>query len=179
MIRSVCVYCGSSPGARPVFIEAAQQFGTAVAQAGLTLVYGGGKLGMMGAVADAALAAGGRVIGVIPELLLDREVGHHGLHDLHVVDDMHQRKKMMADLSDAFVTLPGGAGTLEELFEVFTWAQLNYHAKPLALLNTDSYFDPLLTMLQHTVDEGFMRSAYLDLLQVSTEPLALLERLTG
>lgn len=179
MIRSVCVYCGSSPGARPVFIEAAQQFGTAVAQAGLTLVYGGGKLGMMGAVANAALAAGGRVIGVIPELLLDREVGHHGLDDLHVVDDMHQRKKMMADLSDAFITLPGGAGTLEEFFEVFTWAQLSYHAKPLALLNTDGYFDPLLTMLQHTVSEGFMRPAYLDLLQVSTEPQALLQRLTG
>jgi uncharacterized protein (TIGR00730 family) len=179
MIRSICVYCGSSPGARPVFIETAHRFGTALAQAGLTLVYGGGKVGLMGAVADAALAAGGRVIGVIPELLLRREVGHRGLHDLHVVDDMHQRKKKMADLADAFVTLPGGAGTLEELFEIFTWAQLGYHTKPIALLNVEHYFDPLLTMLQHTVDEGFMRPAYLGLLQVSTEHHGLLKRLTA
>ena len=177
MIQAVCVYCGSSAGARPAYLEQARQFGTLLAQAGLTLVYGGGKLGLMGAVADAALEAGGRVIGVIPKLLLDREVGHRGLHDLHIVDDMHQRKKMMADLSDAFVTLPGGAGTLEELFEIYTWAQLGYHAKPLALLNTENYFAPLLSTLQHAVTEGFLRPAYLDLLQVSDEPQALLTRL--
>jgi uncharacterized protein (TIGR00730 family) len=177
MIEAVCVYCGSNPGGRPVFADMARQFGTALAEAGLTLVYGGGKAGLMGAVADAALSAGGRVIGVIPQLLMQREVGHHGLHALHVVDDMHQRKKMMADLSDAFVTLPGGAGTLEELFEMFTWAQLGYHAKPLALLNVEHYFDPLLEMLRHTVDEGFMRRAYLELLHVADTPAALLQQL--
>jgi len=173
-MRAVCVYCGSTDGARPVYLEHARQFGTLLAQAGLTLVYGGGKLGLMGAVADAALAAGGRVIGVIPKLLLDREIGHRGLHDLHIVDDMHQRKKMMADLSDAFVTLPGGAGTLEELFEIYTWAQLGYHAKPLALLNTDNYYTPLLGTLRHAAAEGFLRPAYLDLLRVSDTPQTLL-----
>ena len=174
MIQSVCVFCASSAGARPAYVEHARQFGTLLAQAGLTLVYGGGKLGLMGAVADASLQAGGKVIGVIPQLLLDREVGHRGLHDLHIVDDMHQRKKMMSDLSDAFVTLPGGAGTLEELFEVYTWAQLGYHAKPMALLNTENYFTPLLSTLRHAAAEGFLRPAYLELLQVADDPLQLL-----
>ncbi len=177
MIRSVCVFCGSSSGADPAYEAAAQRFGTLLAEAGLTLVYGGGKRGLMGAVADAALAAGGRVVGVIPKLLLDREVGHRGLHDLHIVDDMHQRKKLMADLSDAFVTLPGGAGTLEEIFEVYTWAQLGYHAKPMALLDTAGYFQPLLALLRHAADQGFLQAAYLDLLQVAREPQELLEQL--
>lgn len=177
MIQAVCVFCGSANGTRPAYLEQARQFGTLLAQAGLTLVYGGGKLGLMGAAADAALAAGGRVVGVIPKLLLEREVGHPGLHDLHIVDNMHQRKQLMADLSHAFVTLPGGAGTLEELFEVYTWAQLGYHTKPLALLNTEGYFTPLLNMLQHAVTQGFLRPAYLDLLQVSNDPQSLLARL--
>ena len=177
MIRSVCVFCGSGKGTRPEYVEDARAFGTLLAQSGITLIYGGGKLGLMGTVADAALQAGGRVVGVIPKLLLDREVGHGGLHDLHIVDDMHQRKKLMADLSDAFVTLPGGAGTLEELFEVYTWAQLGYHAKPLALLNTANYFTPLVALLQHAASEGFLRPAYLDLLELCATPQELLARL--
>jgi len=177
MIRAVCVYCGSTPGIDPAYDAAARRFGTLLAEANLTLVYGGGKRGLMGAVADAALAAGGRVIGVIPKLLLEREVGHRGLHDLHIVDDMHQRKKLMADLSDAFVTLPGGAGTLEEIFEVYTWAQLGYHAKPMALLDTAGYFQPLLHLLQHAADQGFLQASYLNLLQVAREPQDLLTRL--
>ncbi len=176
MIRSICVFCGSSAGADPAYEAAAHRFGTLLAEAGLTLVYGGGKRGLMGTVADAALAAGGRVVGVIPKLLLDREVGHRGLHDLHIVDDMHQRKKLMADLGDAFVTLPGGAGTLEEIFEVYTWSQLGYHAKPMALLDTAGYFQPLLAMLRHAADQGFLQPAYLELLQVAREPEALLSR---
>ena len=152
-MQAVCVYCGSSPGARPVYAAAAQAFGTALARAGLTLVYGGGRVGLMGLIADTVLAAGGRAIGVIPELLVEREVGHTGLTELHVVPDMHQRKKLMADLADAFVALPGGAGTLEEFFEVFTWTQLGYHRKPVGLLDVDGFYDPLMTMLRHTVDE--------------------------
>ncbi len=127
-------------------------------EADLALVYGGGKVGLMGVIADTVMAEGGRAIGVIPELLVNKEVGHNGLTELHVVPDMHHRKKMMADLSDAFVAMPGGVGTLEELFEVYTWAQLGYHQKPVALLNIDSFYDPLINLLQHTVDEGFMRA---------------------
>jgi uncharacterized protein (TIGR00730 family) len=136
-MKSVCVYCGSSYGAKPVYAEAARGFGRALVDAGISLVYGGGKVGLMGVIADEVMAAGGRAIGVIPELLVNKEVGHNGLTELHVVPDMHQRKKMMADLSDAFVAMPGGAGTFEELFEVYTWAQLGYHQKPVALLNID------------------------------------------
>lgn len=176
-MQAVCVYCGSSPGARPVYAAAAQAFGTALARAGLTLVYGGGRVGLMGLIADTVLAAGGRAIGVIPELLVEREVGHTGLTELHVVPDMHQRKKLMADLADAFVALPGGAGTLEEFFEVFTWTQLGYHRKPVGLLDVDGFYDPLMTMLRHTVDEGFMRHSYLDSLCVAAEPGALLAQL--
>src|ERR1700743_2986031 len=161
-MKAVCVYCGSSNGANPVYAEAAHAFGRALVEANLALIYGGGKVGLMGMIADSVMTAGGRAIGVIPELLVDKEIGHRGLTELHVVADMHERKKMMADLSDAFVALPGGAGTLEELFEVYTWAQLGYHHKPVGVLNVAQYFDPLKEMLDHTVAAGFMRRGYVD-----------------
>ncbi|WP_213778979.1 TIGR00730 family Rossman fold protein [Caballeronia sp. dw_276] len=173
-MKAVCVYCGSSYGARPVYAEAAKAFGRALVQADLALIYGGGSVGLMGTIADEVLAHGGRAIGVIPELLMNKEVGHKGLTELHVVPDMHQRKKKMADLSDAFVSMPGGVGTFEELFEVYTWAQLRYHEKPVALLNIDNYYDPLLAMLKHTVEEGFMRAPFLDMLQVESDPVKLI-----
>ncbi|MFM0335822.1 LOG family protein [Paraburkholderia fungorum] len=178
-MKSVCVYCGSSDGAKPLYAEAAQAFGRALVQADLALVYGGGKVGLMGVIADTVMAEGGRAIGVIPELLVNKELSHHGLTELHVVPDMHHRKKMMADLSDAFVAMPGGAGTLEELFEVYTWAQLGYHQKPVALLNIDGFYDPLINMLQHTVDEGFMGQTYFDILQVDADPVALIDKVQG
>ncbi|MBN3802927.1 TIGR00730 family Rossman fold protein [Paraburkholderia sp. Ac-20336] len=178
-MKSVCVYCGSSMGVKPLYEQAARAFGHALVQSGLTLVYGGGKVGLMGVIADTVMAEGGRAIGVIPELLVDKEVGHNGLTELHVVPDMHHRKKMMAELSDAFVAMPGGAGTLEELFEVFTWAQLGYHGKPVALLNTGHFYDPLIQLLRHTVDEGFMRRTYLDMLQIDADPAALIGKLRG
>jgi uncharacterized protein (TIGR00730 family) len=178
-MKAVCVYCGSSNGAKPLYAEAARSFGRALVAADLALVYGGGKVGLMGTIADAVMEAGGRAIGVIPELLVNKEVGHNGLTELHVVPDMHQRKKMMADLSDAFVAMPGGVGTLEELFEAYTWAQLGYHQKPVALLNIDGYYDPLIAMLEHTVQEGFMRQTYHDILQVDSDPVALIARLRG
>ncbi|MFP6559729.1 TIGR00730 family Rossman fold protein [Paraburkholderia sp. B3] len=176
-MKAVCVYCGSSHGVSPVYTEAARAFGRALVAADLGLVYGGGKVGLMGVIADTVMAEGGRAIGVIPELLVNKEVGHEGLSELHVVPDMHHRKKMMADLSDAFVAMPGGAGTLEELFEVYTWAQLGYHHKPVAVLNIDGFYDPLIALLRHTVREGFMRQTYFDLLQVDSEPAALIEKL--
>ncbi|TAL92453.1 MAG: TIGR00730 family Rossman fold protein [Paraburkholderia sp.] len=176
-MKAVCVYCGSSDGARPLYAEAARAFGRALVEADLALVYGGGKVGLMGVIADEVMAAGGRAIGVIPELLVNKEVGHTGLTELHVVPDMHQRKKMMADLSDAFVAMPGGAGTLEELFEVFTWAQLGYHQKPVAVLNTDGFYDPLVALLRHTVDEGFMQQKYFDILQIDANPDVLIGKL--
>lgn len=173
-MKAVCVYCGSSNGARPIYAEAAKAFGRALVEADLALVYGGGSVGLMGTIADEVLAHGGRAIGVIPELLMNKEVGHKGLTELHVVPDMHQRKKKMADFSDAFVSMPGGVGTFEELFEVYTWAQLRYHEKPVALLNIDHYYDPLLDMLRHTVEEGFMRAPFLDMLQVESDPVKLI-----
>lgn len=175
MIESVCVFCGSASGGNAVFADAARSFGTSLAERGLTLVFGGGRVGLMGIVADAVLAAGGRAIGVIPELLVQKEVAHRGLTALHVVKDMHERKRTMADLSGAFAALPGGVGTYEELFEIYTWAQLGYHAKPVGVLNTAGYFDPLMRMLAHTVEQGFMRAACVDLLRVAHEPDALLD----
>jgi uncharacterized protein (TIGR00730 family) len=176
-MKAVCVYCGSAMGTRPVYEQAARAFGRALVEADLSLVYGGGRVGLMGVIADEVLSLGGRAVGVIPELLLSKEVGHTGLTELHVVPDMHERKKKMADLADAFVAMPGGVGTFEELFEVYTWAQLGYHKKPVALLNIEGYYDPLLDMLRHTVEEGFMREPFLDLLQVAPEPVAMVELL--
>ena len=169
----VCVFCGSSTGSRPDYAEAARRVGTALAKEGIGLVYGGGRVGLMGVVADAALAIGGRVVGVIPGPLATAEVAHGGLSELHVVTGMHERKAMMADAADAFLTLPGGIGTFEELFEVVTWAALGIHAKPIGLLNVSGYFDPLLAMLRHAVAEGFVRPEHLDRLVVSDDPEGL------
>ena len=174
---SVCVYCGSRPGGLTAYAQAARAVGGEIGRRGWQLVYGGGRAGLMGVVADAALAAGAAVVGVIPHSLMERELGHRGLTELHVVDTMHQRKTMMAERSDAFLALPGGIGTFEELFEVWTWRQLGYHDKPLGLLNVAGYYDALLGFLQHSRDHGFMASAQTDLLQVDTDPLALIERL--
>jgi len=176
-MKSICVYCGSSIGAKPIYAQAAQAFARALVQADCSLVYGGGRVGLMGVIADEVLAAGGRAVGVIPELLVDKEVGHTGLSELHVVPDMHQRKRKMADLADAFVALPGGAGTLEELFEVYTWAQLGYHNKAIGLYDIGGYYAPLVGMLRHTVREGFMQQGYLNVLQIDTDANALLDKL--
>jgi len=174
---SVCVYCGSRPGELPAYADAARAVGTQIGQRGWQLVYGGGRAGLMGVVADAALAAGASVVGVIPESLMGRELGHRGLTELHVVETMHQRKMMMAERSDAFLALPGGIGTFEELFEVWSWRQLGYHDKPLGLLNVAGYYDALLGFLMHSRDQGLMTTAQTDLLQVGSEPLVLLARL--
>lgn len=174
---SVCVYCGSRHGALPAYAEAATALGRAIGERGWQLVYGGGNVGLMGTVADAVLAAGGRVVGVIPESLMRREVGHAGLHELHVVPTMHVRKQMMAERADAFVALPGGIGTLEELYEVWTWRQLGYHDQPIGLLNTGGYYDALLAFMRHSVDQGFLAEAQHTVLQVDTEPLRLLDTL--
>jgi len=176
-IRSVCVYCGSQDGKHPAYVEAAQAMGDALADRGLRLVFGGGHVGMMGKVADRVLARGGEVIGVIPKALMRAEVAHDGLTELHVTDDMHQRKALMAERSDAFVTLPGGLGTLEELFETWTWRQLRYHDKPLGLLNVQGYYDGLLAWLDHAVADGYVRGRYRDMLEVDADPAKLLERL--
>src|SRR3954470_16244857 len=176
MMLSVCVFCGSNAGARDDYSEAARQVGRALATYGLTLVYGGAAVGLMGTLADAALDAGGRVVGVMPRALVERELAHSGLTELHEVSSMHERKAMMADRSDAFLALPGGAGTLEELFEVWTWAQLGHHQKPVGLLNVDSFFDALLAFLDHQVSERFIRAEHRAMLIVESDPDHLLER---
>ena len=177
LMKSICVYCGSSSGAQPIYIEQARLLGTCMAQAGLALVYGGASVGLMGAVADAALAAGGNVIGVMPTSLIEKEIDHKGLSELHVVSNMHTRKAKMAELSDGFIAMPGGAGTLEEFFEMWTWSQLGYHLKPCGLLNVAGYFDGLITFMRHTVEEKFVKAEHVDMVLVETEPQALLQRL--
>jgi uncharacterized protein (TIGR00730 family) len=176
-VRSVCVFCGSAPGRQAHFVEAARVTGRLLAQSGIALVYGGGHIGMMGAVADAALAAGGRVTGVIPQHLMRPEVAHQGLTELIVVESMHQRKRLMADRADAFLVLPGGYGTLEETFEMVTWLQLGLHRKPVALINVDGYFDPLLRWIHQAVDSGFVRPGQAHLLQAEGTPELALARL--
>lgn len=176
-IKRLCVYCGSSMGAQPLYRQGATAVGALLAERGIELVYGGGHVGLMGAVADGALAAGGRVIGVIPRALMDRELGHGGIQDLRVVDDMHARKMTMAELSDAFIALPGGWGTLEELTEMLTWLQLGIHAKPIGLLNAGGYYDPLLVFVERMITERFVRSEQRGLLAVESDPEALLRRL--
>ncbi len=178
-MHAICVYCGSSRGTLPQHADAAAGLARALAARGTTLVYGGGRVGLMGVAADAALAAGARVVGVIPRLLLEREVGHDGLSELHVVETMHERKRMMADFADGFVALPGGLGTLEELFEVWTWRQLGYHNKPLGLLNVEGYFDPLLDFLAQGHEQGFMRADALATLVVDADPQRLLARMAA
>ena len=174
-VRSVCVFCGASIGANPAYREAAVTLGQAIARRGLTLVYGGGAVGMKGIDADAAMAAGGEVVGIIPQSLLDAEVGHKGLTRLEVVDGMHARKARMAELSDAFIALPGGLGTLEELFEVWTWGQLGYHAKPLGLLDVNGFYEKLGGLLDHIVEEGFVRPQHRAMLLLGQQPDALLD----
>lgn len=176
VIRRVCVYCGANVGARPAYAEAARRLGRFLGERGLGLVYGGGNVGLMGVVADAALAAGAEVVGVIPRALVARELGHQGLTELRVVATMHERKAVMAELADAFVALPGGLGTLDELFEVMTWAQLGLHQKPIGLLDVDGFFAPLITYLDRAVTEGFVRAEHRAALTVASEPEVLLER---
>ena len=174
---SVCVYCGSRPGAEPGFSETARQVGRWIGQHGGQLVYGGGKAGLMGIMAEATLAAGGRVVGVIPQALVEKEWALHECTELHIVDTMHERKRMMAERADAFVALAGGIGTFEELFEVWTWRQLGYHAKPVGILNTAGYYDGLLAFLASTVQQQFMGDWQMDLIQTGVEPVALLSSL--
>jgi uncharacterized protein (TIGR00730 family) len=176
-MRSVCVFCGSSRGGRPEYADAARRLGAGLAGRGLEVVTGGGHVGLMGVLADSALAAGGRVVGVIPQALVDKELAHPRLTELHVVGTMHQRKALMADLSDAFAALPGGFGTADELFEVLTWAQLGLHAKPVGLLNVAGYFDALLAWADHAVREGFLPGEHRAVLRVAAEPEALLDLL--
>lgn len=178
-MKRVCVYCGSSSGANPVHREAAEQLGALLAARGIGLVYGGGNVGLMGAVADGALRACGEVIGVIPTALMDKELGHTGVTKLHVVASMHERKQLMADLSDAFIALPGGIGTLEELFETFTWLQLGFHDKPVGLLNVAGFYDHLLTFLAHATDQRFLRPSHLESLLVESDAAELLDRMAG
>lgn len=174
----VCVYCGSRFGNRPEYEATARALGAQIAARGWELVYGGGNVGLMGVVADAAIEAGARVVGVIPDSLMKREVGHRGLAELHVVQTMHQRKQMMAERADVFVALPGGIGTFEELFEVWTWRQLGYHDKPIGLLNVAGYYDMFIAFMKQTTAAGFLSEPQLQTLQVDTDPAKLLDRLS-
>jgi uncharacterized protein (TIGR00730 family) len=176
-MRRVCVFCGASSGGRAAYAEAARAFGATCAARGLGVVYGGGRVGLMGAVADGALAAGGEVVGVIPQELVDRELAHAGLTELHVVSSLHERKALMAELSDAFVALPGGFGTLDELMEQLTWSQLGLHAKPVGLLDVEEYWRPLIALARHATEEGFVREADLAAIAVAADADALLDRL--
>jgi uncharacterized protein (TIGR00730 family) len=178
-VTRICVYCGSSPGRDPAYARAAAAMGRTLAERGVGLVYGGGAVGLMGAVADAALAAGGEVCGVIPQALLDREIGHRGLTELRVVGSMHERKLLMAELAAGFVALPGGMGTLEELFEIYTWTQLGLQSKPLGLVNVHGYYDRLAAFLDHAVAERFVTPAHRDMLVVAEAPAAVLDAFAG
>lgn len=175
-MRSICVFCGSSLGARPVYQQAAVALGQVLVQRGLRLVYGGGNVGLMGVVADAVLAAGGEVIGVIPEFLAAKEIAHPHLTQLHVVASMHDRKAMMADLADGFIALPGGFGTFEEFCEILTWAQLGLHQKPQGLLNIDGFYDPLLTLFNQAVENKFIRQDLRQLVLEDSDPNSLLNQ---
>lgn len=177
-LKSICVFCGSSNGASPSYVSAAKDLAQCATKKGIQLVYGGASVGLMGVLADTALAGGGRVVGVIPRALVVREIAHRGLTELHVVETMHDRKARMAELADAFVVLPGGLGTLEELFEVWTWGMLGLHAKPFGLLDVERYYRPLLQFLDHARDEGFVRAAQRERLVVDTDPERLLDALS-
>ena len=178
-MKSVCVYCGSSAGTLPDYAAAADALAAALVERGLTLVYGGADKGLMGRLANTVKAAGGQVKGVMPQALVDKEIAHRGLDELHVVASMHERKALMAELADAFVALPGGIGTLEELVETLTWAQLGLHAKPCGLLNVRGYYDELLAFLERAERDGFLRAAHRDMLLVEAEPSRLLEKFSG
>lgn len=176
-MKAVAVYCGANAGASPVYAEGARAMGRALVARGLALVYGGGHVGLMGIIADEVLRLGGEVTGVIPQQLMDRELAHPGLTRLFVVKDMHERKAMMAQLSDSFVAMPGGMGTLEELFEMLTWLQLEIHAKPVGVLNVAGFYDQLVAFLHHAHGQGFIRPQHADLMMVESDPAALLQRL--
>lgn len=178
-MRRVCVFCGSNVGARPAYADSARALGRLLVERGLGLVYGGGNVGLMGVVADAVLEAGGEVIGVIPHALMAREIGHLGVTTMHVVDSMHERKALMAEHADAFLALPGGVGTFEELFEAITWTQLGLHAKPCGLLNVDGFYDELLRFLDHAWTEGFIKPETRAIVKASADPAALLDLLAG
>jgi uncharacterized protein (TIGR00730 family) len=179
MLRSVCVFCGSANGASGAYLAATHALAREAARRGVRIVYGGASVGLMGALADAALTSGGEVVGVIPRALVDREIAHTGLTRLHVVETMHERKATMAELADAFIALPGGLGTLEELFEVWTWGYLGLHAKPYGLLNVDGYYEPLIQFLDHARDQGFIRAAQREMLAVDPDPITLLDKVVG
>ena len=176
-MERIVVFCGSSPGRRPAYVAAAQDLGRLLASRGIGLVYGGASIGLMGALADAALGAGGEVIGVIPSGLFPAEIPHAGLTEQHVVTTMHERKALMAELSDAVIALPGGTGTLDELFEMFTWSQLGLHRQPIGLLDVEGYWQPLLTFMDHMAHERFIKPEHRDAMLVESDSVALLERL--
>lgn len=178
-MKRICVYCGSSPGNNPAYAEAARRLGALLVEQSIGLVYGGAAVGIMGAIANEVLARGGEAIGIIPEALAVKEVAHTGLTEQRVVASMHERKAMMAELSDGFVALPGGWGTIEEIFEILTWAQLGFHDKPCGLLNVAGYYDGLFTFLEHAIDEGFVRPVYRDILILEDAPEDLLQRFAG
>ena len=174
-MKRICVYCGSNPGKSAEFLESARSLARELVQREICLVYGGASVGIMGEIADTVLAGGGEVIGVIPQALVDKEVSHAGLTELKIVDSMHERKEIMADISEGFIALPGGLGTIEEIFEVLTWAQLGFHKKPCALLNVKGYYDKLTQFLNHAVAEGFIANPHREMLLVEDEPHRLLE----
>jgi len=178
-MNRICVYCGSSPGNDPAFLEAADHLGTTLAANNIGLVYGGASIGLMGAVADATLRHGGEVHGVMPRSLADKEISHPSLTELIVTESMHERKTVMADLADGFIALPGGLGTFEELFEIWTWAQLGFHQKPIGVLNSQNFFDPLLAFLDQSSSAGFVKPAHREMLLVSSDPEELLTRFTA
>ncbi|MEM1201720.1 MAG: TIGR00730 family Rossman fold protein [Acidobacteriota bacterium] len=178
-LRTLAVFCGSNSGASPAYGDAARTLGREMTSRGTTLVYGGGDVGLMGIVADTVMAGQGKVIGVLPEVLVKREVAHHGITDLILVDTMHERKQRMYEMADAIVALPGGIGTLDELFETFTWNQLGVHFKPLGLLDVDGYWDPLVDMLDRMVDRGFLHAETRAMLAVDADPVRLLDRLAS
>ena len=178
-MKRICVYCGSSYGKLPAYTEAAKALGKALTDRGIGLVYGGASVGIMGVVADAVLESGGEVVGVIPQAIADKEIAHTGLTELKVVPNMHERKAMMADYSDGFIALPGGLGTMEELFEVWTWAQLGFHDKPCGLLNVAGYYDHLNAFISHAVDQEYVKAAHQEALLVSTEPNGLIEQMAN
>ena len=175
-MKSLCIYCGSSPGSSPIYAQAARSLARHMVNDNIALVYGGGNVGLMGIIADEIMRLGGIATGVIPTALLEKELGHTGLTKLHIVKDMHERKALMADLADGFIAMPGGIGTLEELFEVFTWAQLGFHQKPIGLLNVDGFYDGLIQFIQHMVSQRFLKAEQADLLINAPDGAALLER---
>jgi uncharacterized protein (TIGR00730 family) len=175
-MKSLCVYCGSSMGASPAYADAARALAKAMVDQDIGLVYGGGNIGLMGTIATEVLQLGGKATGVIPKALMEREIGHVDLTQLHIVKDMHERKALMAELSDGFIAMPGGIGTLEELFEVFTWSQLGFHDKPIGLLNVNGFYDGLTGFLRHVVDQGFLKDVQASLLVCEARPAQLLER---